>query len=107
MKEEKSFPNTIYAALNIKYLLLKIFFPSLLSREGLLISRSSVRFRLELENSNSHRFELHRPSIKSTKLLLKGIVAIIIIIFVFHFWEPEVSPSNIAGMSLDLHVQVQ
>ena len=39
--------------------------------EGLLIPRSSVRFRLNPENSNSHEFELHRPSIKGTKLLLK------------------------------------
>ena len=30
--------------------------------EGLLIPRSSVRFRLNLENSNSYRLELHRPS---------------------------------------------
>ena len=47
--------------------------------EGLLIPRSSVRFRLKPENSNSHAFELHRPSIKGTKLLLKVIKAIIII----------------------------
>ena len=47
--------------------------------EGLLIPRSSVRFRLRLENSNSHGFELHRPSIKETKILLKVIKAIIII----------------------------
>ena len=32
--------------------------------EGLLIPRSSVRFRLKPDNSNSHGFELHRPSIK-------------------------------------------
>ena len=48
--------------------------------EGLLISRSSVRFRLKPENSNSHGFELHRSSIKDTKLLLIVINAIIIII---------------------------
>ena len=46
--------------------------------EGLLIPRSSVRFRLNPENSNSHGFELYRPSIKGTKLLLKVIKAIII-----------------------------
>ena len=46
--------------------------------EGLLISRTSVRFRLELEISNSHGFELHRPSIKGTKVLLKVIKVIII-----------------------------
>ena len=48
--------------------------------EGLSIPRSSVRFRLKLDNSNSHEFELHRPSNKGTKLLLKVIKAIIIII---------------------------
>ena len=47
--------------------------------EGLLIPRSSVRFRLKSENSNSHGFELHRPSIKGAKLLLKVIKAVIII----------------------------
>ena len=45
--------------------------------EGLLIPRSSVWFHLNTENSNSH--ELHRPSIKGTKLLLKVIKAILII----------------------------
>ena len=48
--------------------------------EGQLIPRSSVWFRLKHENSNSHGFELHRPSIKGTKLLLKEIKAMIIII---------------------------
>ena len=48
-------------------------------REGLSIPRSSVRFRLNPDNSNSHEFELHRPSNKGTKLLLKVIKAIIII----------------------------
>ena len=47
--------------------------------KGLLIPRSSVRFRQKPENSNSHGFELHGPSIKGTKLLLKVIKAIIII----------------------------
>ena len=47
--------------------------------EGLSIPRSSVRFHLKLDNSNSHEFELHRPSNKGTKLLLKVIKAIIII----------------------------
>ena len=47
--------------------------------EGLSIPRSSVRFRLNPDNSNSHEFELHRPSNKGTKLLLKVIKAIIII----------------------------
>ena len=46
--------------------------------EGLSIPRSSVRFRLKPDNSNSHGFELHRPSNKGTKLLLKVIKAIII-----------------------------
>ena len=48
--------------------------------EGLLIPRSSVRFRLKPRNSNSNGFELHKPSIKGTKLLLKVIKTIIIII---------------------------
>ena len=47
--------------------------------EGLLINRSSVRFRLKPENSTFHEFELLRPSIRGTKLLLKVIKAIIII----------------------------
>ena len=47
--------------------------------KGLLIPMSSVRCRLKPGNSNSHGFELHRPSIKSAKLLLKVIKAIIII----------------------------
>ena len=47
--------------------------------EGLSIPRSSVRFPLKPDNSNSHEFELHRPSNKGTKLLLKVIKAIIII----------------------------
>ena len=48
--------------------------------EGLSIPRSSVRFRLKPDPSNSHEFELHRPSNKGTKLLLKVIKAIIIIV---------------------------
>ena len=47
--------------------------------EGLFIPRSSVRFRLNPNNSNFHGFELHRHSIKGTKLLLKVINATIII----------------------------
>ena len=47
--------------------------------EGLSIPRSSVRFCLKPDNSNSHELELHRPSNKGTKLLLKVIKAIIII----------------------------
>ena len=48
--------------------------------KGLSIPRSSVRFRLKNpDNSNSHEFELHRPSNKGTKLLLKVIKAIIIL----------------------------
>jgi len=38
-----------------------------------------VRFRLKPDTSNSHEFELHRPSNKGTKLLLKVIKVIIII----------------------------
>ena len=37
--------------------------------EGLSIPRSSVQFRLKPDTSNSHEFELHRPSNKGTKLL--------------------------------------
>ena len=47
--------------------------------KGLSIPRSSVRFRLNPDNSNSHGFELHRPSNKGNKLLLKVVKAIIII----------------------------
>jgi len=43
-------------------------------------SITSVRFRLKPDNSNSHEFELHRPSNKGTKLLFKVIKSIIIII---------------------------
>ena len=43
------------------------------------IPESSVRFHLKPENSNSNEFQLHRPSVKGTKLLLKVIKAIIII----------------------------
>jgi len=37
-----------------------------------------VRFRLKPDTSNSHEFELHRPSNKGTKLLLKVLKTIII-----------------------------
>jgi len=47
--------------------------------EGRLIHRSSVWFRLKPENFISYGLELHRPSIKGTKLLLKVTKAIIII----------------------------
>jgi len=47
--------------------------------EEILIPRSSVRFRLNPKNSNSHGFELHRPLIKGTKLLSRVIKANIII----------------------------
>ena len=46
--------------------------------EGLLIPRSSVRFRPKLENSNPHGFELHRHSTECTIQLLIVIKAIII-----------------------------
>ena len=39
--------------------------------DGLLIPSLSIRFRLKPKNSNSNGFELHRPSIKGTKLLFK------------------------------------
>ena len=47
--------------------------------EGLLIPRSSIRFRLNPENTNSHGFELHRHSLKGTKILSKVLKAIKII----------------------------
>ena len=50
-----------------------------MSKYACIAARSSVRFRLKPDNSNSHEFELHRPSNKGTKLLLKVIKAIIII----------------------------
>jgi len=48
--------------------------------KGLLIPRLSVWFNLKPENSKSHEFELHWPSFNGTKLLLKVIKTIIIII---------------------------
>ena len=65
-------PNTIFDDLTCKR-------GSVGQSEGLSIPRSSVRFRLKPDTSNSHEFELHRPSNKGTKLLLKVIKAIIII----------------------------
>ena len=53
--------------------------------EGLLIPRSSFRFRLKPENSNSYGFELHRPSIKGTTLLLKVMNAIITTVRPFQY----------------------
>ena len=47
--------------------------------EDLLIPRLSVQFCLKPENTNSNGSELHGPSIKGTKLLLKAIKTIIII----------------------------
>ena len=41
--------------------------------------------QLKPDNSNSHEFELHRPSNKGTKLLLKVIKAIIIILDIYNF----------------------
>jgi len=43
-------------------------------------SRKASSYCLKPDTSNSHEFELHRPSNKGTKLLLKVIKAIIIII---------------------------
>ena len=48
--------------------------------EGWSILRSSIRFRLKPENSNSHGFQLNRSSIKGAKLILKVTKAIIIIL---------------------------
>ena len=47
--------------------------------KGLLIPRSSVRFRLNPDNLNLHGFELHTHPIEGAKLLLKVLKAIIII----------------------------
>ena len=69
----------------------------------MICTRSSVRFRLKPDNSNSHEFELHRPSNKGTKLLLKVIKAIIIIMSHFighltcHFGGNDLSCSNNAS----------
>ena len=60
--------------------------------EGLSIPRSSVRFRLNPDTSNSHEFELHRPSIKGTKILLKVIKAIIIIVRALNFDLSKMTP---------------
>ena len=47
--------------------------------DNCLLKWTNIRFRPKPDNSNSHGFELHRPSNKGTKLLLKVIKAIIII----------------------------
>ena len=70
--------------------------------EGLSIPRSSVRFRLKPDNSNSHEIELHRPSNKGTKLLLKVIKAIIIINKGFYpssSWQTKSSPQTLTSWS--------
>ena len=70
--------------------------------EGLSIPRSSVRFRLKPDKSNSHEFEFHRPSNKGTKLLLKVIKAIIII----HLWAWDCTlPQNDCGEGLGMQPQ--
>ena len=58
--------------------------------------RLSVRLRLKPDNSNSHGFELHRPSNQGTKLLLKVIKAIIIIVYRFGAFRipPEKRPKR-------------
>jgi len=48
--------------------------------EGFFLPFSSFRFQLKPENSSPHGFDLHRPSIKGTILLLKVTKAIIIFI---------------------------
>jgi len=52
---------------------------SIRQKHTIYIISLSVRFRLKPDTSNFHEFELHRPSNKGTKLLLKVIKAIIII----------------------------
>ena len=60
--------------------------------KGLSIPWSSVRFRLQPDNSNSHGFELHRPSNKGTKILLKKTKTIIIITTIRSMSSVERSP---------------
>jgi len=62
--------------------------------------RHVIHIRLTPENSNSHRFELHRPSIKGTKLLLKVIKAIIIINESRHIWKGHVTDFNESDLIL-------
>jgi len=77
-------------------------------REGLSIPRSSVRFRLKPDDSNSHGFELNRPSNKGITLLLKVIKAIIIIIMDTHIDTYSHSRSYIdAGTSIYAHTDVR
>jgi len=47
---------------------------------GKRVSLKVISTKKKTDKSNSHEFELHRPSNKGTKLLLKVIKAIIIII---------------------------
>jgi len=62
--------------------------------EGLLIPRSSVRVCLNPEDSRSNRFELHRPSIKGTKLLLKIMKTIIIITHWAVLYKPPLNAAE-------------
>ena len=83
--------------------------------EGLSIPRSSVRFRLKPDTSNFHEFELHRPSNKGTKLLLKVIKAIIIIIRFYtldviigrHTWNCQIRTHIHTEIHTHTHTQKQ
>ena len=77
-----------------------MLFPSAGGSKQTPIPRSSVRFRLKPDNSNSHEFELHRPSNKGTKLLLKVIKAIIIIIIGSPIYVSAHSILSLANSSL-------
>ena len=73
--------------------------------EGLLVPRSSVRFRLNPENSNSYGFELH--IIKGTKLLLKVIKAIIIINkFMPAYFHVHAEIDSVESMTMTLHASL-
>ena len=67
--------------------------------EELLIPRSSVQFRPNPENSDSHGCDLQRPSIKNTKLLSKAITAITITQPKNKPYFPVESPRHISWLS--------
>ena len=75
--------------------------------EGLLVPGSSLRFHLNPENSNSYGFELYRPSIKGTKLLLKVIKAIIFInIFMPAYFHVHAEIDSVESMTMTLHASL-
>ena len=66
--------------------------------KGLSILRSSIRFRLKPENSNSHGFGLYRPSNKGTELLLK-VIKVIIVIKAVNRWIGAGGKATLVGAS--------